>query len=92
MVVVNVSQLHRSRRDTDSCALAHVQMNVSTVTARVHTRPKLASTCKISSKTVTFSITGSGTVVNFREDALVTALDSILDNPQSWDNATLLIS
>ena len=60
MGVVIVSQWRRSMRDIVSCTQAHAQLNVSAVTARVHARPKLACTRKISSKTVILSSIDAG--------------------------------
>ena len=48
--VVIVSQGHHSRRDTNSCACGHVQVNVSAVSVYLHTQPKLACMCEISLK------------------------------------------
>ena len=42
--VVMVCQWHGSMRDTTCCARAHAYLNVSAVTARVHTRITLVCT------------------------------------------------
>ena len=55
MDVATVSQCCGRRRYTESCAPAQVKLNVSAVTVCIHTRPKLACTCEISSKTAILS-------------------------------------
>ena len=55
MGVVIVSQWCCSRRGTDSCACAHVQVNVSAVTACMHVQLKLACMHETLSKTAILS-------------------------------------